>query len=184
MLCQKNPKKYLRYSLYSYIIFVCSSFKIFACTLSYSPCLELVFTHVFQCFSFCPFNATTVTFVYTSYDGFPCTGNFSQESAFHRPAASATPSQRCSLRNSTRWSSARYRGPDMPQQGLHTPVPVVLKYYTTPSNVVAPTPPMCYRWKMFAENWSAVASNRHSPGSVTLQFLELVSMEDIVFLVS
>jgi hypothetical protein len=94
--------------------------------------------------------------------------------------ASTNPSQRCSLRNSPRWSSARYRGPEMPQQGLHTPVPVVLKYYTTPSNVVAPTPPMCYRWKMFAENWSAVASNRHSPGSVTKQIPGLVPMEDIV----
>ena len=87
---------------------------------------------------------------------FPCTGNLSQESAFHRPAASS-PSQRCSLRNSPRWSSARYRGLDGPQQGLHTPVPVVLKYYTAPSNVVAPTPPMCYRWKMFADHWSALA---------------------------
>jgi len=133
-----------------------------------------------QYFPFCPIIVSTVTCVWTSHDGFPCTGNTSQESAFHRPAASTTPSQRCPLRNSPRWSSARYRGPEMPQQGLHTPVPVVLKYYTNPSNVVAPTPPMCYRWKMFAENWSAVASNRHSPGSVSKQVLGLVPMEHFV----
>jgi hypothetical protein len=136
-----------------------------------------VYTRIHSIFLFFPIIVTTVTCVCYSHDDFPCAGNISQESAFHRPVASTIPSQRCSLRNSPRWSSARYRGPELSQQGLHTPVPVVLKYYTTPSNVVAPTTPMCYRWKMFAENWPAFASNRHSTGSVTKQVLGLVPME-------
>jgi hypothetical protein len=145
--------------------------------------LQLGCINVFHYLCFCPIVVTTVTCVRNSRDGFPCTGNFSQESAFHRPAASF-PIQRCSLRNSPRWSSARYRGPEGPQQGLHTPVPVVLKYYTAPSKAVAATPPMCYRWKMFAENWSSLAPNRHSPDFVNPQVLGLLPMEDIILLIS
>ncbi|XP_033610266.1 uncharacterized protein LOC111871730 [Cryptotermes secundus] len=77
--------------------------------------------------------------------------NLGQESAFHRPATSS-PNQRFSLLSPALCSSERYRGHDGPQQGLHTPVPVILKYYTGPSNVVTPPPSMYYRWKMFADN--------------------------------
>lgn len=94
--------------------------------------------------------------MFAPHYGFLSAGSIGQESAFHRPVA-LPPSQRY-VRAPPLCSSARYRRPE----GLHTPVPVVLKYYTAPSSAVTPTPPMCYRWKMFADNWSTIWSARFS----------------------
>ncbi|KAJ9575476.1 hypothetical protein L9F63_007681 [Diploptera punctata] len=77
-------------------------------------------------------------------------GSLGQESAFHRPASMSS-GQRYSLRTSSLCSS-RYRQPESPQQSLQTPVPVVFNYYSSSSSMVAPSPPMCYRWRMFAYN--------------------------------